>query len=71
MTLERREDNLRAAAKRLGLTARKRVRYRTAGWMIIDTRMNTVVAGNENGLTYTLTLGEAEKFISERSMNDE
>jgi hypothetical protein len=72
MTENRREQKLRERAKKLDLIASKRVPpyfSATPGWMIIDSRTNAALAGTENGHAYSLTLEQAEAFISEMEKN--
>ena len=74
MTIISREQKLRCAAKSLGFVARKRVPpYKNAspGWMIIDGRLNTVLAGAENGIGFELSLDQDEAFISEQEAQND
>ena len=72
MTEYRREQQLRERAKKLDLIASKRKQpfYNAPpGWMIIVARTNAVLTGAENGHAYSLTLKQAEAFISDMEKN--
>ncbi len=55
----RRENRLRAKAKRLGFALRKR----NSGYMLIDAETNCVVCGND-GFPYSATLDDIESYLS-------
>lgn len=74
MTEYKREQRLKSRAKKLDLIASKRTppfHAAAPGWMIIDARTNAVLAGAETGHAYSLTLEQAEAFISDMEKADE
>ena len=60
------EEKIRYRAKKIGLRIEKRTerQYSTVGYMLIDSKNNTVVAGG-SPIEYSLSLEQLEQAVSE------